>query len=231
MDQIKELEKYKALLDEGAISDDEFRKLKQKLLGLKSDEEKEIEKQQERADALAEIEKMRAEETAKKEEAERAEREALQRAQAEEERKLQEIKAKEDQANYEKTFAAEKAKEQARLEALQEQEQKKKQEQLEKAQKSAKVATGIAGKVVCWIITVFCALVGIFSFVPSSSTNRAFDIVSAIFFLIYAALACPILSAKLKENEKLAANWKYKKFIVIALVILWFVFAAVLSNN
>ena len=230
MDQIKELEKYKALLDEGAISEDEFRKLKQKLLGLKTDEEKEVEKQQERAEALAEIEKMRAEENAKKEEAERAEREKQQQEQLEEERRKQELKAKEEQENYQKTFEAEKAKEQARLEALHEQEQKKKQEQLEKAQKTAKVATSVAGKVVLWIVTVFCALVGIFSFIPSESTNRSFDVVSAIFFLIYAALACPPLSAKLKENEMLAQNWKYKKFIVIGLVILWFVFAAVLSK-
>ena len=59
MDQIKELEKYKSLYDEGAISEEEFRRLKQKLLGLKTDEEKELERQQERAKALAEIERMR----------------------------------------------------------------------------------------------------------------------------------------------------------------------------
>ena len=57
MDQIKELEKYKSLYDEGAISEEEFRRLKQKLLGLKTDEEKELERQQERAKALAEIER------------------------------------------------------------------------------------------------------------------------------------------------------------------------------
>lgn len=229
MDQIEELEKYKALLDEGAISEEEFRKLKQKLLGLKSDEEKEAEKQQERAEALAEIDKMRAEEAAKKEEAERAERERKMQDQAEEERRNQELKAKEEQQKYEKTFAEEKAKEQARLEALHEQEQKRKQEQMAKAQQSAKVATGIVGKVISWILTVFCGIIGIFSFVPSESTNRAFDIVTGIFFLIFTLLACPPLSAKLKENEKLEANWKFKKFIVIGLIILWFISAAVLG--
>ena len=229
MDQIKELEKYKTLLDEGAISEDEFRRLKQKLLGLKTDEEKEIEKQQERAKALAEIEKMRAEENAKKEEAERIEREKLQQEQAEEERRNQEKRAKEEQENYQKTFAAEKAKEKARLEALHELEQKKKEEQIKKAQQSAKVATGMVWKVISWILTVLCGMIGIFSFIPSESTNRAFDIASAIIFIIFAVLACPPLSAKLKEKEKFAANWKYKKFIVIGLIILWFILAAVLS--
>lgn len=215
MDQIKELEKYKELLDEGVISEDEFRKLKQKLLGLKSDEEKEIERQQEREEALAEVEKMRTEEAAK---------------QAGVEREIQrQTQAKEEQTSYEKIYAEEKAKEQARLEAIYEQEQKIKQERLEEAQRSLKIVTRLVGKVVCWILTVFCALIGSLSFIPSGNTNGAFNTVSAIFFLVFAAFACPPLSAKMKENEKLAANWKYKKYIVIAFVILWFVFAAILS--
>ncbi|WP_368271066.1 SHOCT domain-containing protein [Enterocloster lavalensis] len=78
MDQIKELEKYKSLYDEGAISEEEFRRLKQKLLGLKTDEEKELERQQERAKALAEIERMRAEAAGEKESAESEENEPAQ---------------------------------------------------------------------------------------------------------------------------------------------------------
>ena len=108
MDQIKELEKYKALLDSGAISDEEFGKLKKKLLGLKSDEEKELEMQQERAEALAELERLRAEENAEKEAVAQAEQEQFRLAQAEKDRKNQEIKAKEEQEQYQKTFVAEK---------------------------------------------------------------------------------------------------------------------------
>ena len=44
MDEFKELEKYKQLLDAGAITEDEFRKVKQSLLGLKTDEEKNTER-------------------------------------------------------------------------------------------------------------------------------------------------------------------------------------------
>lgn len=64
MGNIEELEKYKKLLDDGALSEDEFRILKQKLLGLKTDEEKELERQQERERALAEIAQMKAEQAA-----------------------------------------------------------------------------------------------------------------------------------------------------------------------
>ena len=55
MDTVQELEKCKRLLDDGAISDEEFRVMKQKILGLKTDAEKELERQEERRKALAEI--------------------------------------------------------------------------------------------------------------------------------------------------------------------------------
>ena len=48
MEKIEELEKYKKLLDDGAITEDEFRLMKQKILGLKTDEEKAAEKQAEK---------------------------------------------------------------------------------------------------------------------------------------------------------------------------------------
>ena len=38
MDKIEELEKYKKLLDDRAITEDEFRLMKQKILGLKTDD-------------------------------------------------------------------------------------------------------------------------------------------------------------------------------------------------
>lgn len=230
MDQIKELEKYKTLLDEGAISEDEFRKLKQKLLGLKTDEEKEAEKQQERAQALAEIEKMRAEEAAKKEESERIEKQRLLQVEIEEKRREQELLARKDQEVYQKTFSVEKAKEQARLEAQREQEEKKRKEQMEKVQKSAKVATSVVAKVILWFVTVFCMFISIVLFYPSESVNNIYNIVSGFFFFVFAMMACPPISKKLREYEKLSIYCKYKKIIVIGLVVLWFALGLVLLN-
>ena len=72
MGDIEELEKYKKLFDDGALSEEEFRMLKQKLLGLKTDEEKELERQQERERALEEIEQMKAQRAAIQSEEEQA---------------------------------------------------------------------------------------------------------------------------------------------------------------
>ena len=60
MDQIEELNKYKSLYDSGAITEKEFAMLKQQLLGLKTDAEKEEEFNARRAEALDEIEQMKA---------------------------------------------------------------------------------------------------------------------------------------------------------------------------
>lgn len=60
MDQIEELNKYKSLYDSGAITEKEFAMLKQQLLGLKTDAEKEEEFNTLRAEALDEIEQMKA---------------------------------------------------------------------------------------------------------------------------------------------------------------------------
>ena len=217
MDQIKELEKYKSLYDEGAISEEEFRRLKQKLLGLKTDEEKELERQQERAKALAEIERMRAEAAGEKESAESEESEPAQT----EERKDPEEQIKEARNEYKKTFDEEKAKEQARLAAIYELEQKKKQEQLAKAQKSAKAVTGFVGNVILWIITVFFGLFAILCVLPSESLSGAIYDLTGLLCFLYAAMACPLLTKKLRENEKLAFLTRHKILWAIGFLFLW----------
>lgn len=217
MDQIKELEKYKSLYDEGAISEEEFRRLKQKLLGLKTDEEKELERQQERAKALAEIERMRAEAAGEKESAESEENEPAQTK----ERKDPEEQIKEARNEYKKTFDEEKPKEQARLAAIYELEQKKKQEQLAKAQKSAKAVTGFVGNVILWVITVFFGLFAILCVLPSESLSGAIYDLTGFLCFLYAAMACPLLTKKLRENEKLAFLTRHKILWAIGFLFLW----------
>ena len=140
MSQFEQLERYKKLLDEGIITEEEFRKIKQKILGLKASEEEE---QQDREEALAEIEKMRAAEVEEKVQAEtRAEAAEIERlrkieeermTQAEAERKkteeAQRISVAELHENYQNIYSAEKAKERARREVLEEFRQREKQEQ------------------------------------------------------------------------------------------------------
>ena len=115
MGQIEELEKYKNLLDSGAITEDEFRRMKQKILGLKTDEEKEAEKQEERNRVLAEIEQMREKERVHKEEERIRQEEERNQILREENAKREAVRleeqAKNNQIQYQQTFDAEKAKE------------------------------------------------------------------------------------------------------------------------
>ncbi len=227
MGNIEELEKYKKLLDDGALSEDEFRILKQKLLGLKTDEEKELERQQERERALAEIAQMKAEQAAiqteeemavqeqnTEEQADGLNHEALEREAGCAEESVQAGQKRE--SKYQQTYEIEKAKEQARLEAIREAELKLQQEKRGKIQSTAKGAASLGIKILLWFITAFFALMvfGCFS---------VHYFLAGIVSLLIGTMACPIISAKCKEISKLQPVLKYKKIIVIVLVILWLV--------
>lgn len=227
MGNIEELEKYKKLLDDGVLSEQEFRTLKQKLLGLKTDEEKEFERQQEREKALAEIELMKAEQEAENAEEDQAVKEQKAKEEAEGlDREAQEIEtgcAEESvqagqrrENKYQQTYEIEKAKEQARLEAIREAELKLQQEKRGKIQSTAKGAASLGIKISLWFITVFFALMVISCF-------SIHYFLTGIVSLLIGIMACPIISAKCKEISQLQPVLKYKKIVVIVLVILWMV--------
>lgn len=202
MSQFKQLEQYKQLLDEGVITEEEFRKIKQKILGLKTDEEKNMEWQQGRAEALVEIEKMRAESEKVKAEGDWETSQAQQRQ------------------NYQNIYEEEKAKERARLEALEEQKQKEKEEQKEMLTKVAKTTSGVVKKVLLWIITFILLLMTIGSF---GAFPGALGIITGLISLIIAVMACPLVTDKTRHIEKLNVYYAHKKVIVTLLVIIYFV--------
>lgn len=227
MGNIEELEKYKKLLDDGVLSEQEFRTLKQKLLGLKTDEEKEFERQQEREKALAEIEQMKAEQEAENAEEYQAVKEQKAKEEAEGlDREAQEIETEcaeesvqagqKRESKYQQTYEIEKAKEQARLEAIREAELKLQQEKRGKIQSTAKGAASLGIKISLWFITVFFALMVISCF-------SIHYFLTGIVSLLIGIMACPIISAKCKEISQLQPVLKYKKIVVIVLVILWMV--------
>ncbi len=248
MDQFNELEKYKALLDDGTISEEEFRKLKQKLLGLKTDEEKEAERQQERAEALAEIEKMRAEkQKAAGSTEEQKPQEASQSVEKQEEagegasgqpdtEQLPEegeksLRSEQDrleelrQEHYAKTFTEEKAKEKARLEALEEQKRRQRAEQKEMVVKSTKAATSVVVTIILWIVTVFCLLLTLGSFMGVA--DGRFGVAGAVVMLVFTILACPFITKKTRDIPQLAVFYKFKKFIVVLLIIIYLIISAI----
>ena len=176
MEKIEELEKYKKLLDDGAITEDEFRLMKQKILGLKTDEEKAAEKQAEREKALAEIEKLREEKKRAQEEVQAREAAERQRQAAEQNRIIQEERNRQEaarqaeqarinQMQLQQAYNEEKAKEAARLDAARAQEMKIRQERNQKMQGTAKTAASVLKTVLLWIVAVFLILyaVGAFS--------------------------------------------------------------------
>lgn len=215
MDKIEELEKYKKLLDDGAITEDEFRLMKQKILGLKTDDEKAAEKQAEREQALAEIEKMR-------EEKRRAQEEAQARELAEKQRQEAARQAEQNRINQmqlQQTYNEEKAKEAARLDAARAQEMKIRQERNQKMQGTVKTAASVLKTVLLWIVTVFLILYTLGAF----GTGGIKYVLSGIDSLLLAVLCCPLITKKVKSIPKVEQYYGIKKIITIVLVILFFV--------
>lgn len=215
MDEFKELEKYKQLLDAGAITEDEFRKVKQSLLGLKTDEEKNTERQRQREEALAEIEAMkqaRMEKTGQKE----------QQCAGDAESKIEQLeKQSQMEEQYQQIYSAEKAKELARLEAVQEKKQQDTNERMVKFQTFAKSAASVIGVIILWILSVICVLFGVTSIIGMEKSTIK---ISGAVLLLMAVMICPLITKETKKYEKLAFYNKNKKFFIIAAFVLWFVF-------
>ena len=229
MDKIEELEKYKKLLDDRAITEDEFRLMKQKILGLKTDEEKAAEKQAEREQALAEIEKLREEKKRAQEEVQAREAAERQRQAAEQNRIIQEERnrqqaeqaeqARINQMQLQQAYNEEKAKEAARLDAARAQEMKIRQERNQKMQGTAKTAASVLKTVLLWIVAVFLILYAVGAF----SIGGIKYVLSGIDSLLLAVLCCPLITKKVKSIPKVAQYYGIKKIITIVLVILFFV--------
>ena len=230
MDKIEELEKYKKLLDDRAITEDEFRLMKQKILGLKTDEEKAAEKQAEREQALAEIEKLREEKKRAQEEVQAREAAERQRQAAEQNRIIQEERNRQEaarqaeqarinQMQLQQAYNEEKAKEAARLDAARAQEMKIRQERNQKMQGTAKTAASVLKTVLLWIVAVFLILYAVGAF----SIGGIKYVLSGIVSLLLAVLCCPLITKKVKSIPKVAQYYGIKKIITIVLVILFFV--------
>lgn len=233
MDKIEELEKYKKLLDDRAITEDEFRLMKQKILGLKTDEEKAAEKQAEREQALAEIEKLREEKKRAQEEVQAREAAERQRQAAEQNRIIQEERNRQEaarqaeqaeqarinQMQLQQAYNEEKAKEAARLDAARAQEMKIRQERNQKMQGTAITAASVLKTVLLWIVAVFLILYAVGAF----SIGGIKYVLSGIDSLLLAVLCCPLITKKVKSIPKVAQYYGIKKIITIVLVILFFV--------
>ncbi len=230
MDQFEELEKYKQLLDAGAINEKEFTRLKCQLLGLKSEEDKLAEQQAKREAALAEIEKIRQDEALRKAEEERIKKEETEKI--EEERRIAEERERlrkeetlrqEKEAAYQKKYAEEKAKEDARLAALADAKTLKNEERREIIQEKTKKLTKVVGSVILWIVAVILLLLSISSF--SMMATGSFNFFGGIILLVLAVMACPLVTEMTKDNTSLEFYYQHKKVFVLGFILLWFILA------
>ena len=74
---------------------------------------------------------------------------------------------------------------------------------------------------ILWIITVFFGLFAILCLLPSESLSGAIYDLTGLLCFLYAAMACPLLTKKLRENEKLAFLTRHKILWAIGFLFLW----------
>ena len=205
MDKTEELQKYKALLDAGAITQEEFTRLKQRLLGLEPPAAAD-EKQAARAAALAEIEQMRQKQAAGAQAPAAPDRAAV-AAQA----------RKEAEARYREEYRTEKAKESARLAAAAEAKAQEQARRQAARQETAGKVWRFAKLLLKWVLTVFLALLGMGSLLMVDTGIRY--LFTGILELLLAAMACPPLTAKTRDIGALAAYYRFKAPIAVVLTV------------
>ena len=215
------LKEYKLLLDEGAITKEEFEKKKRELLGLPDLEEEKrqiIEQKRKEEEArqkairdaeLAELEKQR-----KLEEAKLEQQRKLEEAKLEEQarqRKLEEAKLAEQERQ--RLFEEEKRQEEIRNAEIERQKKeeraKKREESLEKGKEVTKKTTRKAWSIIVVVLCVAVVIFGIAGIIAG-------DYLAG---LIVIAMAVPLYNLKLllKENKK--------AFVSLGIAIIMFIVA------
>ncbi len=214
MDAIKELEKYKSLLDEGALTEEEFRQIKQKLLGLTTDAEKYAQSQGQQQKDLEEMGAVQAVEQW------RQEQEEAERWKQEQVRQQEEVASRQQHM-----FDEEKIRERAQLEAAKEMEIAKKMEHAERIKQTARTTTSVVRKIFLWAITVCFAFLAWGSLLLLE--EGAVYAIYCVLDLLVAIMACPLITAKIKEIPALGMYYRFKKWIVVVLVVLMVVLPSV----
>ena len=248
MDQIEELKKVKSLYDSGAITEEDFTKLKQKILGFNTEEAKEQERQIQREEALSEIEKMKAENDAHIAAEQRVMAENEARAAAEqrtitEEEAARQIKYKQAEAEAEIRRAKDEqlnAIEQEKIRGIEEikarQEQYKQTYSEEKARVAAMAAASAeakaqrnselitagkkAAKVVLQIISWIFMIASLIFMASLMGTGYIF---TQIVLLVFAVVICPVFTKYIRKIQWVDSHWWVKTISVIVLIVLLFI--------
>lgn len=137
--------------------------------------------------------------------------------------KIEENKNHEEQRQKEKQlFLEEKTREKARLEALSEQRNLDLEMKKRNIQSVVNKSMSLTKKTLLWIVTVFCLLTSVGSF-GVSTKEGAKNILTGIFFLLFAIISCPLITEKTQHIESLKLYYKFKIVIAVVLVVLWII--------
>lgn len=217
MNKIEEIKELKALLDEGIITEEEFSEQKKRLLEI----ENVTVEQQDTTPSPSES-KMSLDDYEKK---------LIQ--EIEESKTAEEINKEEGSNSYDKKednnlYDKELLKKRAKLEA---DEAKRKKRGLRKNAKAEKTDSNkveiydVGLTVLKWILTVFMFLLAVIQFSMITDYGKNYAVYGA-FFVLFALMACPPIT---RFTSLFRTYTKFKKYIVIFLVILLFLLIGVLS--
>jgi len=219
MKELDQLKKYKQLLDDGAITEEEFQDIKQRVLGLKTDAEKEEEQQAVRDEAMAEVEAMRQQKAeAQRLAQEQEERERKAKEEAEYQAEL-ERKQKENEINAQRAYAEEKAREAARLEAAAE------QKKVESQQRKEAAVSGVTN-VLGWILSVILFLTFLIFFVLYTSEQKnsvGFYVISQIIMLLQVFALNPLTNKLIPSVPFLSWVKKHRFIFSVILFGVWII--------
>lgn len=219
MKELDQLKKYKQLLDDGAITEEEFQDIKQRVLGLKTDAEKEEEQQAVRDEAMAEVEAMRQQKAeAQRLAQEQEERERKAKEEAEYQAEL-ERKQKENEINAQRAYAEEKAREAARLEAAAE------QKKVESQQRKEAAVSGVTN-VLGWILSVILFLTFLLFFVLYTSEQKnsvGFYVISQIIMLLQVFALNPLTNKLIPSVPFLSWVKKHRFIFSVILFGVWII--------
>lgn len=213
MNKIEEIKELKALLDEGVITEEEFSEQKKRLLEIEN-----VTVEQQDTTPPPSESKMSLDDYEKKLIQE------IEESKTAEEINKEEINKGENNNSYDKELL----KKRAKLEA---DEAKRKKRGLRKNTKAEKTDNNkveiydVGLTVLKWILTVFMFLLAVIQFSMISDYGKNYAVYGA-FFVLFALMACPPIT---RFTSLFRTYTKFKKYIVIFLVILLFVLIGVLS--
>ena len=206
MSNIDEIKKLKKLLDDGIITEADFKKQKKKLLGIENDDGKVVEPSKTGKKSLDDYES-----------------ELIKEAEEELENQDNDNTTDEDKKskiNEDDIYKAEKAKERARLDAERE---AKKAKNEETNQTLGKVGNSTM-KVIKWILAVLLWLLGIACVCTAFSSGWVY-IPLGVIFILQGLMACPKITEY--TQNKFSTYTKHKAIIIIITIIIWVIFVCI----